>query len=1153
MNERAIPDALIANQHAASDPAVSAWVSANAGSGKTHVLAQRVIRLLLDGTDPAKILCLTFTRAAAANMANRIFGTLSQWIDLGDAALDKEIEKTGARLVDARKRSQARRLFASALETPGGLKVQTIHGFCTRLLQQFPFEANIAARFRVLEDTQRSQLLEDIRRRVLLEASQHPDSRPGRALAAIVLAASDFAFETALHEAIRERSEIKAWLDHAGSLDAAAIQLSSALGIKPGDTIESVEQEIVEGPHLPTGQWAPAADICARGSKTDKDQGMRLAEALAAAGAARVEAYFSVFLTKDLELRSQVVTGSLTKREPDLARRLSDEQARVHALCEKRRAVLARDRTLALLTLALEVIDRYTAEKNRQGLLDYDDLIARTREMLGRVESAWVHYKLDLGIDHVLIDEAQDTSPQQWDIIRRFVGEFTAGAGARGGLKRSIFAVGDDKQSIFSFQDAEPEAFAQMRRFFETEHRNAGLPFHPIPFNYSFRSAPAVLDAVDAVFKPKAAHAGLTVDPVRPVHEAVRASAPGLVELWPLVRPDEKVDVDPWDQPFDVRSQTSPSVKLARQIATAAKTWLARGDLVGDGDQRHPVRAGDILILVRQRGALFEAVIRLLKQAGIPVAGADRLVLTEHIAVMDLLVLADALLLPADDLALATVLKSPLFGLTEDELFELAHERDGTLLASLRSRRSDLAARLAALTDAAQRLSPFAFYAELLGPLGGRRAFLARLGAEANDAIDEFLNLALDYESRETPSLQGFVAWLRTASAEVKRDMDVVRDEVRVMTVHGAKGLEAPIVILADTTTPPAGPAQYHPRLLALPGQGVAPGTPERLVWMPLKKDDTTPVAAARNAWIGKAENEYRRLLYVAMTRAADRLVVCGAVGEKAVPQGCWYQLVEQGLDATGELTDEPADYGEGTVRRYRKVALDGVAASAAATARGPAKPPPGWLTTKVEAAATRARPLKPSGLDSDPVAAAWPRDNDARRCALARGNAVHRLMQSLPGIAPERRAAAAQRFLARQADGLTDHERLDIASQVLAMLSDRRFAALFAPGSRAEVPIVGRIEGRPVSGVVDRLVVAPESVLIADYKTNRPAPRSLEETVSRHPRYVAQLALYRAVLMRLYPDRPVRAALLWTDIPGLIEIDTGALDDALARTLTSA
>ena len=1144
-----IPEAVIANQHAASDPASSAWVSANAGSGKTHVLAERVIRLLLNGTDPAKILCLTFTKAAAANMANRIFDTLSKWVKLDAAALDIAIRAIGVADTGPKRRAQARRLFAAALETPGGLKVQTIHGFCTRLLQQFPFEANVAARFRVLEETQQNQILEDIRRTVLLDAARQPDSAAGRALDSIIPIASDFTFQLALNEAIRERSAIAAWVDRAGGLDAAMGQLSDALGIKASDTLAGVEAEIVEGPHLPLAQWASASAICAQSSKNDQNQGARLTEALAGAGSTRIEAYISVFFSDKGDPRKQVVTAGLAKTQPDLARRFVDEQARMPSLCEKWRAVLTRDRTMALLTLATEMIGRFTAEKNRRGLLDYDDLITHTRTLLKRFESAWVHYKLDLGIDHLLVDEAQDTSPEQWDIIKRFVAEFTSGAGARGGLRRSIFAVGDDKQSIFSFQGAAPEAFAEMHGFFKRAHEDAGLPFRPVPFRYSFRSAPVVLEAVDVVFKLPAAHAGLTVIAEATLHEAVRSAAPGLVEIWPLVKPDERPDVDPWDAPFDTSSETSPRVKLARQIAAAVKSWLDRDDLVGDGDKRHAVQAGDILVLVRQRGALFEAVIRAIKAAGVAVAGADRLLLTDHIAIMDLLVLADSLLLPADDLALATILKSPLFGLSEEGLFDLAHGRRGALRGALRDRLPDLAARLDALGDAARQLTPFAFYAALLGAGGGRKAFLSRLGSEANDAIDEFLNLALDYESRETPSLQGFVAWLRTASAEVKRDMEMVRDEVRVMTVHGAKGLEAPIVVLADTTTVPAGPIQYQPRLFSIATRNAAPDAPYCLAWMRNKKDDTAVTAAARSAAIAASENEYRRLLYVAMTRAADRLIICGSIGEMAAPPGCWYELIDQGLSASGLLVEEYGDVRDSRVRRYRKSAPEPAGAPASRAQRShPASP--GWLKERL-AEPIRTAPLKPSGFVDDPNTSGVLRPREARRRAILRGNIVHRLMQSLPDIPPDRRSAAARQYIARQKTDFTPPEYDTIVEQTLAVLTDPLFALLFAQGSRAEVPIVGHVGKDTVAGVVDRLVVTPDTVLIADYKTNRSAPRSLAETLERYQSYVKQLALYRAVLIRLYPNRPVRAALVWTDIPSLGEIPAEALDAALAGLTT--
>ncbi len=1153
MSPVSAPAEVLARQREASDPAVSAWVSANAGSGKTYVLAQRVIRLLLEGTDPTKILCLTFTKAAAANMANRVFSELSRWTGLDDAALDEAMRGIGVRTRDAVRRARARRLFAQALETPGGLKVQTIHAFCTRLLHQFPFEANVAARFDVLDERAQNGLLSGASLAVLIEAAGSPDSAAGRALTTATAAVADQSFVEVVNEAIRQREKLRSWIDAAGGVEAAIADLCGPLGITAADTLERVEAEIIDGPLLPMRQWQAVADIFRYGGKIDAAQAARLDGALAAAGAARVKTYLEVFFTQKGEERARIATKSIEAEHPELVERLSAERARLLALIERRRALISRDNTAALITIADQVIARYQAEKERRGVLDYDDLIGKTLDLLNRVDAAWVHYKLDLGIDHVLIDEAQDTSPRQWEIIAKLVSEFTAGLGAREGRKRSIFAVGDEKQSIFSFQGAAPDAFAKMHRSFKRAYDAAELPLVPIELKYSFRSLQIILDAVDEVFgRPPAFH-GLTAETeqIPTAHSAVRAQAPGHVEIWPLEQPAERPAIKPWDAPFDATTPDDPRVTLASKIARAVRAWIARGDLVGEGETRHPLRHGDILILVRQRGPQFEAIIRALKNAEVPVAGADRLVLTEHIAVMDLLALADALLLPEDDLALATVLKSPLFGLDDNDLFTLAHARAGSLRASLSAqsepRFTEISARLDAYGQRAQVETPFAFYARVLGTERGRAKILARLGGEAIDALDEFLDLALDYERNEVPSLQGFAHWLRAANAEIKRDMEMDRDEVRVMTVHGAKGLEAPIVILADTLSPPAGPPQRQPRLLALPHHGAAPGAPDRIIWAARKDDDVPAIARARQAAATAAEHEHRRLLYVAMTRAADRLVICGAAGERKMPENCWYDLVAQALVPLA--AEEPADHGDGNVWRWRKVAPD-AAAPVPAVDRPQSIAVPSWLARDAPPG-RQVFALTPS-VDDGAAASARAASREDRRLAMLRGTIMHRLLQSLPNLASNERATAAQNFLARAARDFSAAEREKLLAQAFNVLDDRRFAALFAPGARAEVPIVGRLtdsSGRPilVSGQIDRLAVTADEILIADYKTNRSPPRATEDVPDS---YIRQLALYRALLMKIYPGHTIRATLVWTDVPDLMELSPALLDREFEKNI---
>jgi len=1146
--QRPIPPAVRDAQARASNPAASAFVSANAGSGKTHVLVQRVIRLLLDGVPPQKILCITFTKAAAANMAERVFTMLGHWVTLDDAALDAAIGEIGIPHVRPSLRKAARKLFASALETPGGLKVQTIHALCTRLLQQFPFEANVPARFAVLDDRDQTEMMERANLAVLLAASRDPESPTGRALLTAMASAADVTFKDVVREACLSRDHFMAWTDAAGSVGAAAAQLSAALGVGDDDRIEEVEREILDGPYLPRRlEIAAALD---GGAKTDQKQADQLRAATAFTGSAQVDEYLCVFLTDEKAPRAAVLTKGFIRDNPSVARLFEAEWLRLGPLIEKRRAVIARDRTAALLHIATAAAANYRREKEERGLLDYDDLIDRTLAMLDRVSSGWVHYKLDQGVDHLLIDEAQDTSPRQWDIVFHLISEFTAGAGARDGLVRTIFAVGDEKQSIFSFQGAEPHQFDLRRRELQRRFQEAGLTFDPVSFTYSFRSGAAILHSVDHVFREQAIYRSIHSPAIGyPIHHALSDAGPGLIDLWNLAEADDRKEIEGWRAPFDGVAVTSPEVKLARRVQAEIKRLIDQGTMTGPDGNRRRLGFGDVLILVRRRGNLFDAVIQALKHAGVPVAGADRLKLTEHIAIIDLMNLADALLLPQDDLALAVALKSPLFGLTDDDLFTLAWQRKGSLREALRAN----AATSDKFGAAHQRLeryerrfaleTPFAFYAWLLGADGGRARILKRLGHEANDALDEFLELALNHERKAPASLQGFVAWLRAADTEVKRDMEISRDEVRVMTVHGAKGLEAAVVFMVDTTSSPADTQRL--RLIQLPQDDGR----EVVVWAGRKADDPAPVAAGRTAMLAETEDEYRRLLYVAMTRAADRLIIggCQPGNMNNVRKLCWYDLIGKGLAASG-LSEETIEAADGVVKRYRLSDAGDVGHGDAAEPRRAAPVElPSWLRMPVGETAP-APALRPSDGGGAVGRRIGPVELEARARAIQRGTLVHRLLQSLPEVQPSRRREIARTFLARNAETWSEVEREGLAANVLAVIAEPRFAPVFSDGSRAEVAIVGRLErgdGRSalVSGQIDRLVVTTGEVLIVDFKTNQAPPKTAAEAPEA---YVRQLALYRAVLQKLYPNKPVRAALLWTESVELMEISASALDAGL-------
>jgi ATP-dependent helicase/nuclease subunit A len=1149
---RIIPPEARDKQTQASDPTSSVFVSANAGSGKTHVLVQRVVRLLLSGVAPGKILCITFTKAAAANMAERVFQTLAHWITLDDHALDNAIREAGAQTSPAVRR-RARELFACALETPGGLKVQTIHALCTRLLQQFPFEANVPARFSVLDDRDQNELLERASLKVLLEAAANPNTPGGRALLTAMTSAADVTFRDVVRDAVLNRDHFLGWIKRTGHPDIAIAQLAQTLGLDRGDTLEIITHDIINGPHLPHSAWAALVAVFQSGSDNDKKQAARLNLALTQSGTDQIESYFSLFFTDKGELRKSLVTKKISEPRPDVSDLLEREATRIQVLRDKYRAASIHARSQALLIIASAIATNYHREKEQRGLLDYDDLIDKTLAMLGRTASGWVHFKLDQGIDHVLIDEAQDTSPRQWDIVEHIVSEFTAGAGARGTTPRTIFAVGDEKQSIFSFQGAAPQEFDQRRRDFRARFEAATLKFQPVSFNYSFRSGADVLHAVESVFKTPEIYRSITSDQDgMPPHMALGDAAPAMVELWELQEPDDKPELEGWRVPFDAVSETSPEVKLALRIRETIKTLITERTATGIATKRRLLRYGDMFVLVRRRGKAFNAIIQTLKQAGIPVAGADRLKLTEHIAVIDLMNLADAVLFKRDDLALAVALKSPLFGLDEDDLFTLAWNRKGTLREALthhaaeHSKFRDALVRLEACEARALHETPFAFYSWLLGGDHGRARILRRLGMEANDALDEFLELALNYERRAAASLQGFVAWLRSADTDIKRDMEIARDEVRVMTVHGSKGLEAPVVFLADTTSSPADTQRLNLIRLPQPHGG--------MVWAGRKTDDPAIVADARAAMNADTEDEYRRLLYVAMTRAADRLIVGGCLpgNRNEVRNNSWYDLIKKGLD-TSSLIGETLETRHGLVRRYTRT-IDNPPLLADTTTPTATSIPvlPSWLRSRPAPDRIKDAMLRPSDSLDDGHAHKAHEPTTERIRALQRGVLVHRLLQSLPDVAAERRQELALRYLARHADGWDDGERTALATDVNALIGAQRFAAVFAPGSRAEVSIMGRLTraDRPdilVSGQIDRLVVTPDEVLIVDYKTNHNPPTSPSESP---PAYLRQLALYRAILAKLHPAKAIRAALLWTEAAEIIEIPATILDAELDRII---
>ncbi len=1131
----------------ASNPRASVFVAANAGSGKTSTLVKRVARLLLDGARPEAILCVTYTKAGAAEMQRRLFEDLGTWAVARDDALRAALEEIEE---GHRPLSRARALFARALEAPGGLKIQTIHAFCEKLLRRFPLEAGVSPGFRVLEDAAAADISRRARDQVAELAGQAPEGPVAQAYAHFAVELDWGAFNAMFDAFEAKRAALAAWAEDCERLGGYVLGVWRLCGFGEVSSRDALLAEAAQAMRFRWADWKRCGDALSRGDAiTDRELGATMSRLGPDSPFGEV---LDVLFTKQGAPRARLGTKSVDSRTKGW---LADEQARHIDIRARLAAGKVAEDTVHALTLARAYAGAYEAAKEARGALDFADLIDRCHALLSeKADAAWVLYKLDGGLEHILLDEAQDTAPAQWDILRALTAEFFTGLGASP-ARRTVFAVGDEKQSIFSFQGAAPERLARETHDFSEMAYAAGMAFAPVKLLESWRSTPEILAFVDQVFEAPEARAGIhpargdNVVGMAPRHVARRPAA-GCVELWPLEVKIAGDEPGVWD-PVDAEGETSAVKLLARRIALSVAAMVARGDAVGDRETRlpRPCAFGDVLILVRRRSALFHEILRALKRQGVPVAGADRLKLSEHGVFQDLLALARFARFPADDLTLAALLRSPFCDIDEASLFDLAYDRQGALWGGLGRRAAErpewgeAAALLGWVREEAGRAAPFDLYSRFLGRLDRagrsmRQRLLTRLGAEGEEALDAFLAQALDSETRGCRDLESFAAAMAASEIEIKREPELAQGrgggEVRVMTVHGAKGLEAPIVILPDTTT--RATSQGGPLL-----ETVEPG----FLWAPRAGDDCPESAEARLAREAASEAESARLLYVALTRARDRLIVCGVESQASRFLRSWYDFVSRAFDELPSRGFRLDGGGEG--RRY---GLDpAILSQEKATTVGAvaATPLPAWTAGFAPAEPASLRYAAPSALeDSDVGIAPSPLSTVGGLGRFRRGDLIHRMLQRLPDVAPEARADAARRLLARERD-LTDAQREEMAAAALAVLGDGRFAAVFGPGSRAEVALAGRAarlpDGMAVSGRLDRLVVTPDRVLVVDFKTNRPAPKRIEDADSAYPR---QMALYWAVLAEVYPDRTIEAALVWTDGPALMPVPEALMAAAL-------
>ena len=1106
-------------QFRAARPDASTWLAANAGSGKTKVLTDRVARLLLKGVQPQHILCLTYTKAAASEMQNRLFQRLGEWAMLRDAQLTAALNDLGADdAISAEGLAQARTLFARAIETPGGLKIQTIHSFCSSLLRRFPLEAGVSPQFSEMEDRAatllRAEIVEDMAKgdlAYLVEPlARHVNGSDFEDLTA-ALCQRRAEFETAL-----DWPALLARFDLPDGFDQEELESLVFLGGE-AELLSRTRTMLETGG---TTDQRAAAKLAGITTPTLGD--LPVLESIFLTGAAAADPFAAKV--------GKFPTKKLREGNVSLMDQLEPLMLRVEDARSKRLALVAARKSQDLHQFAQAFLPEYETRKQQRGWLDFDDLILNARQLLNDpAVAAWVLYRLDGGIDHILVDEAQDTSPVQWDVIEKLAQEFTAGIGARSDVERTIFVVGDKKQSIYSFQGADPDAFDRMQIEFANRLSESGSGLQNAALEFSFRSSAAILKLVDLVFKDSP-RAGFHSDAL---HRAFKSDLPGRVDLWPAIDKTDEDDDSDWTDPVDRPGSRHHTVILAERIARQIKEMIDnKVTIPEDGPsrgtfQRRPVHAGDFLILVQRRSELFSEIIRACKNAELPIAGADRLKVGAELAVKDIAALLSFLATPEDSLALAEVLKSPLFGWSEQMLFDLAHRRSSKhLWPALRDRREDFAETLAVLDDLRDQtdfLRPFDLIERILTRHQGRQKLLGRLGPEAEDGINALLSQALAYERSDIPSLTGFLVWMQTDDLEIKRQMGASGDMIRVMSVHGSKGLEAPIVILPDTAKRNA-PSDAEIM--------VADGTP---LWKLPKDQMPDLLFSAREAAQEKQQNERLRLLYVALTRAEKWLIVATA-GTLSKEGDSWYQRVEAALhDGGATACDLPG--GEGL--RLSHGDWEGLPLVGREVATKTQADLPEVFTRPAPAYVAPLPSLKPSDLGG---AKALPGEQGLdEEEAKARGSRLHLLLEHLPAQPSTDWPLLAERIL----EGAADTEAL--LAEASAVLTDPALSPVFAPTALAEVPVTAHLGDQRIYGIIDRLIVTPDRVLAVDFKSNAHVP----DNVQNCPKgLLRQMGAYATALAQIYPDRPIETALLWTRTAELMRLPHDLVTDALREVL---
>ncbi len=1101
----------------AINPNFSVWVNASAGTGKTKILIDRVLRLLLE--NKRNILCLTFTNAAANEMENRIHSILSKWAICSESELIMDLEQLdllhlseesvsfqrvtlesrkkeewipvpstgmtkesagiteGSRKNEALDRhlTRARRLF-SELENLG-LTIQTIHAFCYKLISSFPIEAGIAPNCTLSECKELHSIIfnkvlhnETVQDDINLIATEIDENKLRDLLYTLCIKRSISANDS---KYIKDKLSAP---DEIHDLQSETIEHVERLAeiLSEGSKRDQSYSEILYSTVIPAGIQKKRTSV----SYSD-DTGIKWNDT-------KIENLAKVFLKSESHEKksiSSIATKSILEKFKDAEQIIESVQNVVFTHIRDMNSYQIFKRTSSLLGVFKVYVDLYNSEKSKNALLDYNDIIDLATNLLSNPNyKDWILFNLDQKIDHILVDEAQDNSISQWKIITNLCDEFFAGNDE----KRTLFVVGDVKQSIYRFQGANPHLFNYIQQYFHT--KTGGRDWISCQLEKSFRSTPEVLMLVDRIFNNFRAEISFNDNEIK--HVPHRENDQGYIEIWPALPKRKEKEQQALQIPLTCRENYIIADRLlAQTIANRIHNWLNEGRILVAKD-RH-IEPRDIMILVRQRNVLVDYIISELKKANVPVVGRDYFRIMDYIAVQDLIALAEFLLLQANDLALANALKSPLFNFTEDDLFNIAYDRkEHSLWERIQDYSVVIYSELNYLINLSRTESPLALFTHILRT--GKKKFAARLGLECFEVLDEFMNLVLQFEN---PSLQAFVQWIKENNPEIKNDMQSERNAVRIMTIHKSKGLQAPIVFLVDTNTVPRNSESI-----------IFDGT-EVPFWC--GKNNNAYCDQVKREKKLEDYNEYLRLLYVALTRAEDELYI---LSKEPVQKGSWYDLItkygepyekkQRGLRPIFKEKVEVLCVNANYPYIYKKRDYFDVPVISL---------PPALAHSSVSSQRVTLESSEKEGAEWIPVSATWMTDG------YARGLIIHSILQYMPKIEKERRKNWVRKYL----DNISE-DKDEIYSKILAF--NEKYGYLFDLEGKSEITLSGTIDGKSVLVRLDRLCITQDKAIIIDYKSHRNVSVSLLNEIKK------QMLIYKTLVQEIYPNKQVECVVIWVE-----------------------